>query len=234
LSEADVAIRVADLRHRHPGAAAALELGSFDVPAGAAWACIGPSGCGKTTLLHLLAGILEVQTGRVEALGADLSPGSRLARSEAARRSWRLRHVGLVFQELELLEHLTLEENVLLPWLAGGLGPVDAALRDRARALLADVGLSAHLGRRPARLSQGERQRGAVCRALATRPPLLLADEPTGNLDPTSAAHVVDLLLDAARQGGATLLVVTHDRTRLDRFDHVLDLGAIQGAEAAR
>ncbi|MGE0192890.1 MAG: ABC transporter ATP-binding protein [Planctomycetota bacterium] len=234
MSASDLALRATELRHRHPGAAAALELGSFEIHQGAAWACIGPSGCGKTTLLHLLAGILEVQEGRVEALGADLSPGSPLARSEAARRAWRLRNIGLVFQELELLEHLTLEENVLLPWLAGGLGRIDATVRERARALLADVGLAAHLGRRPARLSQGERQRGAVCRALATDAPLLLADEPTGNLDPASAGHVVDLLLEASRRGGATLLVVTHDRTRLDRFDHVLDLSTVQGAGSVR
>jgi putative ABC transport system ATP-binding protein len=198
-----------------------LRIDDLRLDPGERVACIGPSGSGKTTLLHLLAGILLPDAGRVEVAGTEwsvLGPGPRRRR--------RLESVGLVFQEFELIEHLSVADNVLLPFLLPG-GPAGgeeapARLTDLAKA----VGIEKYLGRRPRDLSQGERQRAALCRALITQPGLLLADEPTGNLDPETTARVVELMLSEAARHGATLLVVTHDHALLDSFDRVVDLGA--------
>ncbi|MBK8974307.1 MAG: ABC transporter ATP-binding protein [Planctomycetes bacterium] len=216
------------LRFRYPGPDGfELALDELRATAGETLVCIGPSGSGKTTLLHLLAGILAPAAGRVRIDGDDLT-----ALGPAARRRFRLQRIGLVFQEFELLEHLTVRENVLLPYLMG-LGR-DAAAADRAGELAAATGIGHLLRRRPSRISQGERQRVAICRALCTAPALVLADEPTGNLDPRSAGQVLDLLLEQATARGATVVTVTHDHAVLGRFDRVLDLAQPAAAGALR
>lgn len=195
-----------------------LRVDAFDVPAGATAALVGPSGSGKTTLLALIAGTLRAASGRISINRhevADLSDG--------AREDFRLRNVGQVFQTFELLNYLTVIENILLPWLIAGGGNKSDRLA-RAHELLANVGLADKAAARPDRLSQGEQQRVAVCRALFNQPPLLLADEPTGNLDRANKQTVVDLLCEQARQHNSTLLMVTHDDALLGRFDAVFDL----------
>ncbi len=162
---------------------------------------LGPSGSGKTTLLHLLAGILRPEGGAVYWQGTAIS-----VLGEERITRLRRRFLGLVFQHHYLLPELTALENVLLPgWIAGRPDP------GRGRALLAAVGLEARADHPPAALSGGERQRVAVARALYHRPPLVLADEPTGALDPVHAAQVMDLLVGLVRDSGAALLVATHD-----------------------
>ncbi len=162
---------------------------------------LGPSGSGKTTLVHLLAGILAPQGGEVRWQGRSITG---LAEERLVRL--RRRFLGLVFQHHYLLPELTALENVLLPgWIGGRPDP------GRGRALLEAVGLGDRADHPPAQLSGGERQRVAVARALYHRPPLLLADEPTGALDPAHAAQVLDLLVGLARQEGAALLLATHD-----------------------
>lgn len=206
-------------RFMHRGGTFELAVEAFSLAAGEHVAVIGPSGSGKTTLLHLLAGILVPSSGTVELMGRPLG-----ALDEAARRELRARHVGLVLQELELLEHLTVTENVLLPYYAvPGLG-MGAAEVAQARELLARVGLADKATRKPGRLSQGERQRVAVARALVTEPRLVLGDEPTGNLDPETARQVLGLLQDEARRTGAALVMVTHDHGLLGRFERVVDV----------
>jgi putative ABC transport system ATP-binding protein len=190
----------------------------FDVRASERVAVVGASGSGKTTLLHLLAGILAPLSGQVEVVGVDLT-----SRSEAERRRHRLARLGLVFQELELLDHLDVLENILLPYLIG-LG-ADPDARSRGAELAERAGIGDLLRRRPRDLSQGERQRVAVCRALVTGPKLILADEPTGNLDPATTARVVDLLLGQASAIGASVVMVTHDHSLLGRFDRTFDFG---------
>ncbi len=195
-----------------------LRVPALRIAAGERVACIGPSGSGKTTLLHLLAGIEAPQAGSVRVADVEVS-----ALDDRARRAFRLARIGLLFQELELLDYLSAGDNVLLPFHLSGQAP-DAAQRASAVALATAVGIAPLLDRRPHRLSQGERQRVALCRALVTAPSLLLCDEPTGNLDPRTASTVLDLLFREASARGTTLVLVTHDHSVLARFDRVVDI----------
>lgn len=198
-----------DVTKRYPLAAGAeveaLRGVSLDVPAGRAVALIGRSGSGKSTFLHLAAGIDAPTRGAVRLMGRDLGQLSDRERTLARRDG-----VGLVFQFFHLLPHLTALDNVLVPALIGG-GDL-AALRARAGALLARVGLSGRLAQPAQQLSGGEMQRVALCRALLRRPRLLLADEPTGNLDEATGQVVMELLLGLAREEGSALVYVTHSR----------------------
>jgi ABC-type lipoprotein export system ATPase subunit len=195
----------------------ALREASASVEEGRAVAVVGRSGSGKSTLLHLAAGIDEPTSGEVRVGGRPLS-----SLTDAARSRVRRDEVGLVFQFFHLLPHLTVLENVLLPALVAGdrPGPAEA----RARDLLDRVGLSARRAEPVQKLSGGEMQRVAVCRALLRRPRLLLADEPTGNLDEATGQAVMDLLLRVAREEGSTLVFVTHSRELAALADEVWTL----------
>jgi putative ABC transport system ATP-binding protein len=211
-------IRVSQLRFRYPEGDFALRVPELAVERGRAVAMIGPSGSGKTTLLSLMAGIRTPETGEILTAGTDLG-----SLDEPARRDFRIRTIGLVFQEFELLEYLSVLDNILLPYRISPALCLDGAVRERARELAHEVGIGDKLDRYANLLSQGEKQRVAVCRALLARPPLILADEPTGNLDPTNKDHVLDILFDYARSSEATLVTVTHDHDLLGRFDRVID-----------
>ncbi len=211
-------IHISKLHFRYPEGDFALRVSELSVARGETVAMIGPSGSGKTTLLSLMAGIRTAQTGDIRTAGKALS-----TLDEPARRDFRIRAMGLVFQEFELLEYLSVLDNILLPFRISPALRLDGAVRQRATELARDVGLSDKLDRHANLLSQGEKQRVAVCRALLARPPLILADEPTGNLDPTNKDHVLDILFDYARSSDATLITVTHDHDLLDRFDRVID-----------
>lgn len=180
-----------------------LDRISFSLAAGERLAIMGPSGSGKSTLLAILGGLEEPTAGGVRLDGAD-----PFALSPAQRAAFRNRHVGFVFQEHHLLEGLTALDNVVLPALA--TGRVADGMEARARELLKRVGLGSRMGHLPAELSGGERQRVAVARSLLLSPRLLLADEPTGQLDAATAAGVTDLLCTLADEAGGILVVVTH------------------------
>jgi len=189
----------------------------LEVQAGEFVAIVGPSGCGKSTLLHLLGALDIPDAGTVEIGGqglADLGP-RRLA-------AFRNRTIGFVFQFQELLGDFSALENVMLPGRIAGKS--SAWVEKRARALLEEVGLEDRLGHFPNQLSGGERQRVALCRALFMEPPLLLADEPTGNLDPESGTQVFDLMLDLQARHGTTALVVTHNPELAKRCGRLLAL----------
>ena len=208
----------------------AMHIRMLTVARGERIALVGPSGSGKTTLLSLVAGILRPEIGTVRVDGLELG---RLG--DADVRQFRIGRVGQVFQSFELLDYLSIIENVMLPWYIGQgsqkLGS-QADSRRRAHELLEEVGLASRASDRPGRLSQGEQQRVAVCRAMLNQPPLLLADEPTGNLDQANKQMVVDLLLQQAQQQDSTLLMVTHDQSLLGRFDTVLDIRTLSGEGA--
>ena len=143
---------------------------------------------------------------------------------DGGRRDFRIRRIGMVFQEFELLEYLTVFDNILLPYRINGSLSLDRDVRARAVSIAEQVGIADKLNRLSTHLSHGEKQRVAVCRALVAEPVLLLADEPTGNLDPTNTQKVLDILLDAAEATGATLVTVTHDHELLGRFSRTIDV----------
>jgi ABC-type lipoprotein export system ATPase subunit len=210
-------IRIEGLGFAYGAGGFELRVPALEVAEHAAVGLVGPSGSGKSTLLHLVAGILRPAAGVVEVAGERVD-----GMSDARRRAFRVTRVGLVFQELELLDYLSVLDNILLTYRLSGALRLDDAARRRARELAAEVGIERYLRARPSRLSQGERQRLALCRALVTEPALILADEPTGNLDPRNKRRVMDLLLEQCRARGATLVTVTHDHGLLDRFGRVV------------
>jgi len=197
-----------------------VEVPAFAVRAAEQIALRGESGSGKTTFLNLIAGILGADSGTVAIAGAEMT-----ALREHARDQLRARSIGYIFQTFNLLQGYTCLENVLLGMAFGGR--VD---REHARELLERVGLSQRLDHYPRQLSTGQQQRVAVARALANRPKLVLADEPTGNLDHRNAREALALIRETCRENGAALLLVSHDATVLGAFENVQDFAAINRA----
>ena len=214
-------VRLEKIRFRYPDERFELRIPSLTFEDRECAAIVGPSGCGKTTLLRLIAAILRPADGTVTILDETLS-----SLSEAAARAFRIRNIGLVFQEFELLDYLTATENILLPYhVTDHLGPgITEETKTRLQELAACTGITHLLDAYPRQLSQGERQRVAICRALITNPRLLLADEPTGSLDPDNQARIVELLRESAADTGAGLLMVTHDHRLLEHFERTIDL----------
>jgi putative ABC transport system ATP-binding protein len=220
-------LEIRDLEFGYGAGAFHLRLAELEIGPGETVAFVGPSGCGKTTLIHLIAGILAPTRGRISLLGQDLG-----GLTEAGRRRLRAQRIGLVFQEFELLDYLSVRDNVLLANLVNRALPPARSMRDAAERLAASLGLGDALGRRPAQLAQGERQRVAIGRALLNEPALLIADEPTGNLDPDSKASIMALIWQQVRARRCTFLMVTHDHGLLAPFDRVLDCRELVGAAA--
>lgn len=199
----------------------ACEVQHLEIAAGEQVALVGRSGTGKTTLLHVLAGILRPDQGTVEIRGQRLDQ-----LSESARDRFRGQHIGMVYQTFNLLQPFTALENVLLGALFGrGAG---AGERARAEQLLERTGLGERMHHRPSQLSVGQVQRVAICRALVNDPELVLMDEPLGNQDKATGGQVLDLLLQLAREGGKTVVMVTHDPESAGRMQRTVDLAALR------
>ena len=202
------------LRLRY-GGRSVLSLDRFEAASGEHWLVLGASGSGKTSLLNLVAGLLEPDEGRIVAGGQPLA-----SLTGAARDQWRGRNVGIVPQKLHLVSSLTVLQNLMLaPYLAGL--PLDEA---RALGLLENLFLKEKATARPHQLSHGQAQRVAIARAVMNRPKLLLADEPTSNLDDANCFQALDVLQEQARECGATLVVATHDQRVKQRFEKRLEL----------
>ena len=183
---------------------------SLEVETGSTVAVTGQSGCGKSTLLNIVGGLDRCDSGRVEVAGTDISEFS-----EASLSSYRQRRIGFIFQFHYLLKDFTALENVMIPAYMTGMRKKDAL--EKARLLLGDMKLEDRLGHFPSQLSGGERQRVAVARAMVNDPDIILADEPTGNLDTKNSVMVSELLYAGAEKWGKTLIVVTHDETIASR-----------------
>jgi putative ABC transport system ATP-binding protein len=211
-------IGITDLDFFYPRGEFRLAVPAFEVDRSEKVALIGPSGSGKTTLLNLIAGITVPARGTVEVDGIAVS-----GLDDRRRREFRITHIGFVFQDFELLDYLNVIDNILLPYRITPALELDAGVRRQAEELAGTMGIADKLNRYAGELSQGEKQRAAICRALLPGPSLILADEATGNLDPDNKVRIVDLLFDCVDDHGATLLAVTHDHELLDRFDRVVD-----------
>ncbi|MBV8246871.1 MAG: ABC transporter ATP-binding protein [Comamonas sp.] len=228
-SHAHPLLQVSDLAKRYgedQAQTSVFQHVSCEVSAGEFVAIVGDSGVGKSTFLNCLAGLDSWQQGQVLHQGVDLS-----TLNQARRAIWRRAHLGFVFQAFHVLPHLDVAQNVALPLML--LGRMHDGGEQRVQQLLQAVGLQG-LGRRlPQQLSGGQLQRVAIARALVHSPPLLLADEPTGNLDPSTARQIMDLLLAQTREQGTALILVTHSGEAARRADRVLRLTA-DGMQAER
>lgn len=202
-----------------PNEVAVLSDANITIKAGEVVALVAPSGAGKSTLLHI-AGLLDTSdSGTVVVSGQD-----QTGKSDRRRTRTRRQDVGFIYQFHHLLQEFTAVENVVLPQLANGVSKTDA--HERAQMLLGKIGLKDRMTHRPGELSGGEQQRVAFCRALANAPKLLLADEPTGNLDPATSDTVFDALMELVRETGLSALIATHNLDLAKRMDRVVRLEA--------
>jgi ABC-type lipoprotein export system ATPase subunit len=211
-------IAISDLEFRFPQSDFRLAVPSLNIATAERVAIVGPSGSGKTTLLYLIAGILSPARGVIRVGGCEMN-----ALGDAARRAYRVAQIGLAFQNFELVGYLDVFENILLPYRLNPALRLTPEIERRAEQLARDTGIEHRLRAFPDRLSQGEKQRAAICRAMLPHPPLLLADEPTGQLDPSAKQRVMDILLQQVERSGATLVMVTHDLEIAARFPRVLN-----------
>ncbi|MDQ2048890.1 ABC transporter ATP-binding protein [Natronolimnohabitans sp. A-GB9] len=219
--EPRTAVRLTDVTHeygssgRHDRTVTALRDVSIDVRMGEIVGLEGPSGSGKSTILHAVSGLLVPTEGMIELLDTDLTD-----RSDRERTRLRRRHVGIVFQRFHLLPSLSARANVALPLVQAGVSR--STRRERAESLLEQVGLGDRIGHLPGELSGGERQRVAIARALVTDPDVIVADEPTGELDTATGADVLELLTDVGRE--RAMVVASHDESTLAVADRVVTL----------
>ena len=215
-------IEISDLYFNYPKSDFQLLIDSLTFNKGVTHALIGPSGSGKTTLLNLIAGISIPQKGSIDYNETKISQ-----LSESERRAYRISKIGFVFQDFKLINYLTVFENIMLPYRINARLKVDPEIKNRIETLSEYAGISKYLSKYPKRLSQGERQRVAICRALVTQPELILADEPTGNLDPKNKKNILDLLFKYCKEEETTLITVTHDHELLPDFDEVIDFSKL-------
>ncbi len=212
-------IQMQQLRFGYPQSQFRLNIPDLRIKEAEKVAVIGPSGCGKTTLLNLISGILIPNQGTLTSCGIDLK-----TLNDSQRRAYRISKIGFVFQEFELIDYLNVHENILLPYFINGTLQLDQNVQDRARELASSMQIDQYFHARIDQISQGERQRVAICRALLPQPQILLADEPTGNLDPANKRLIRDLLIEHAGRTKATLIMVTHDDRLLDQFERTIDI----------
>lgn len=211
-------IQMEQLNFRYPRSDFELQLPNLKIEPLERIAIVGPSGCGKTTLLNLISGIALPRSGTVLVDGQTIS-----GLADAQRRNFRIANIGMVFQQFELIEYLDVYNNILLPFAINDSLILDSSVRDKAHKLAESMGLKDKLHRRTTQLSQGEKQRVAICRALVTSPKIILADEPTGNLDPKNKSLILELIFEQAKLHEQTLVLVTHDVGILESFDRTID-----------
>lgn len=211
-------INLTNIAFRYSNSDFRLEVDKLAFQSGSKTAIIGPSGFGKTTLLNLISGIYIPQKGSVVVNEKDIS-----SMTDAERRTFRLTNIGFVFQDFKLLDYLKVLDNILLPFRINKVLKLKTPVRNRAKEIASMLNIEDKLTKYPDKLSQGERQRVAICRALLNDPPIILADEPTGNLDPENKKKIMSILFDYVQDRGSSLITVTHDHELLKGFDRVVD-----------
>lgn len=212
-------IQMQQLQFSYPNSPFQLNISDLEIKESEKLAVIGPSGCGKTTLLNLISGILTPDQGTLTSCGINLK-----TLNDSQRRAYRISKIGFVFQEFELIDYLNVRENILLPYFINQTLQLNEGIHARLQELAESMQIDQYLNSRIDRISQGERQRVAICRALLPQPQIILADEPTGNLDPANKRLIRDLLIEHATRTKAVLIMVTHDDSLLDQFDRTIDI----------
>jgi len=217
-------IQLENIQFQYPHSDFILKIDQMSFANGSKTAVIGPSGFGKTTMLNMIAGILLPENGSVR---IDNTAINQISDSE--RRIFRIQNIGFIFQDFRLIPYLTVLDNILLTFKINTYLKPSADSIDQAKALAADLKIDQLVKKYPAKLSHGERQRVAIARALINNPKVILADEPTGNLDPANKEHIKDLLFEAIEKFDATLITVTHDHEMLKGYDKVIDFKELRG-----
>lgn len=216
-------IKVENLRFQYPKSSFELNIPNLRIEKGEKIAIIGPSGSGKTTLLNILCGIIKAENGYVEFNGQRLN-----TLNDSELRNLRINQIGFVFQDFKLLEYLSVNDNILLPYRINNSMPKVSGKSETVKKLCGYLGVEDKLSKFPKHLSHGEKQRIAISRALINDPPLVLADEPTGNLDPENKTKILEILFKMSDANKSTLITVTHDHELLEGFDRIIDFADFQ------
>lgn len=219
-------ISIEALQFQYPRSEFAIQISALSLSAGERLAIVGPSGSGKTTLLKLIAGIERPARGRLDICGQDVG-----AMNDQQRRRFRISQIGFVFQKFELVDYLNVRDNIAMPFLINRSLKLTPEVKDRIGVLAETMAITELLKRHPDKLSQGEKQRVAICRSLITSPPLILADEPTGNLDPANKQIILELFFEQLSHGDRGLVVVTHDMSVAQRCDRVIDFSTFDSTK---
>ena len=215
-------LQIEDLKFWYTGKGFQLEISNLKINKGSKVAILGKSGSGKTTLAHLISGILKPQSGLIRFMGKNISD-----LSDAERRAYRIKNIGFIFQEFELIEYLNVLDNLILPYKLNKSLSLNEETINKAKAIAERIEIENKLHKYPNQLSGGERQRLATARALITSPALVIADEPTGNLDTQTANKVLSEIINQSSKSNSTLLMITHAPRLLESFDQVIDLNKL-------
>ena len=212
-------LQIRDLHFQYPASDFKIEISDIKITQGSKIAISGKSGSGKTTLIHLISGILKPQSGEILFYDKSITD-----MNDKEIRKHRILNIGFIFQEFELLEYLNVMDNLVLPYKINKSLVLDAEIKDKAKEIANRIGIGNKLDQHPKQLSGGERQRLAIARALITSPPLIIADEPTGNLDEKTSNIVMDEITDQVSYTNSTLIMISHNNELISSFDEIIDI----------
>ena len=212
-------LQIRDLHFQYPASDFKIEISDIKITQGRKIAISGKSGSGKTTLIHLISGILKPQSGKILFYDESITD-----MNDKEIRKHRILNIGFIFQEFELLEYLNVMDNLILPYKINKSLVIDAEIKDKAKEIANRIGIGNKLDQNPKHLSGGERQRLAIARALITSPPLIIADEPTGNLDEKTSNIVMDEITDQVSYTNSTLIMISHNNELISSFDEIIDI----------
>ena len=212
-------LQISDLHFQYPASDFKIEISNIKITQGSKIAISGKSGSGKTTLIHLISGILKPQSGEILFFDESITD-----MNENDIRKHRISNIGFIFQEFELLDYLNVMDNLVLPYKINKSLSLDEEIKDKAKEIANRIGIGNKLDQHPKQLSGGERQRLAIARALITSPPLIIADEPTGNLDDKTSNIVMDEITDQVSYTNSTLIMISHNNELISSFDEIIDI----------
>jgi len=212
-------LQISDLHFQYPASDFKIEVSDIKITQGSKIAISGKSGSGKTTLIHLISGILKPQSGEILFFDESITD-----MNDNDIRKHRISNIGFIFQEFELLDYLNVMDNLVLPYKINKSLSLDEEIKEKAKEIANRIGIGNKLDQHPKQLSGGERQRLAIARALITSPPLIIADEPTGNLDDKTSNIVMDEITDQVSYTNSTLIMISHNNELISSFDEIIDI----------